>query len=168
MGRRRSQGFGILMPMARSRRARATENPCRGRENVMFSALGSLWLANSFFQAEPKAPRRENNAADLAPLTAIQQNSFTPKPAPSAKQAARARKGGEFPVPRPGGGPRQLGCPARAIAHARRRRSRRHQGSVDRVTSIFRLCRVYIPQSTGKAPVSALAEIALFQGGPER
>ena len=77
------------MPMARSRRARATENPCRGRENVMFSALGSLWLANSFFQAEPKAPRRENNAADLAPLTAIQQNSFTPKPAPSAKQAAR-------------------------------------------------------------------------------
>ena len=57
-------------------------------------------------------------------------------------------KRGEFPVPRPGGGPRQLRCPARAIAHARRRRSRRHQGCADGVTSIKRVLGAVEPQST--------------------
>jgi hypothetical protein len=45
-------------------------------------SLSSLRLANCSFQAEPKAPHGEKSAVDLQPLTAIQQNNFTPQPAP--------------------------------------------------------------------------------------
>jgi hypothetical protein len=40
-------------------------------------------LFNCGIQAEPKAPHREKRAVDLQALTAIQQNNFTPQPAPS-------------------------------------------------------------------------------------
>ena len=52
-----------------------------------FAALGSLRLANCSFQSELKAPHREKRAVDLEPVTAIQQNSFTPQPSAQGGQA---------------------------------------------------------------------------------